>query len=73
MYNGWEERSKFYGTRKCTLIDLVGSKKDIIKNKATDTKMIHKKNLKWENLAKEFNSRNGVNIRTSTQLKSEKT
>uniref|UniRef100_A0A8W8L723 Myb/SANT-like DNA-binding domain-containing protein n=1 Tax=Magallana gigas TaxID=29159 RepID=A0A8W8L723_MAGGI len=32
--------------------------------------MIHKKNFEWENLAKEFNSRNGVNIRTSTQLNS---
>ncbi|XP_065944341.1 myb/SANT-like DNA-binding domain-containing protein 3 [Magallana gigas] len=60
----------FTELEKCIIIDLVGSKKDTTKNKATDAKMIHKKNLEWENLAKEFNSRNDVNIRISTRLKS---
>jgi hypothetical protein len=35
----------FTELEKCTLVELVGSRKDIIENKASDTKMINKKKI----------------------------
>jgi hypothetical protein len=49
---------------------LVDSRTGIIESKQNDGKIISKKNKKWENIGKEFNSRHGVHKRSFITLAS---
>lgn len=60
----------FSELEKCILVELIGSRRDIIESKTSDAKMILKKNKEWDDLAAEFNSRHGINKRTTAQPKS---
>ena len=59
----------FTELEKCILVELIGSRREIIEGKGSDAKMIEKKNKEWDDLAAEFNSRHGVHQRTVTQLR----
>lgn len=53
---------------KFTLIDLIGSRKDIIENKNNGAQMIMKKYSESEKNTGDFNSRHGIYKRATAQL-----
>jgi hypothetical protein len=65
-----QKSPNFSELEKEVLLELIGTRKNIIENKQNDGRMISKKNAEWSNIEKEFNSRYGINKRSLTQLKS---
>ena len=52
-----QKSPNFSEFEKEVLLELIGTRKNIIENKQNDGRMIIKKNAEWSNIEKEFNSR----------------
>lgn len=61
--------ANFSELEKETVLELVEKEKHIIEDKRNDGRMVAKKEKAWESLTRDFNSRPGVNKRTTPQLK----